>query len=157
MNFEERHRWISFFSRGNKLNQNSMNHAFLFSWVMRDWITVTLLTMAIRSNFSWRRRSLSIERSHKCCHRLDKCSKAGWFLSSVVEPDRVNEEPGLVTSVNFSRDRSRVKDGEGLEVSWKKEALVLLVSISLWKCWSALHISLSLILPWYSISVLNLV
>ena len=29
----------------------------------------------------------------------------------------MNDEPGLVTSVNLSRDRSRVKDEAGLEVS----------------------------------------
>ena len=80
-------------------------------WINLPTPQAAVLTIAICSSFSWRRRSLSIESSHRCCHRFDKCSRAGWFLSSVVEPDRVNEEPGLV---NLSRDRSRVKDEAGL-------------------------------------------
>lgn len=94
-----------------------MNYVFLFFWVMYDWIIVMLFMMVICFNFFWRCCSFFIERSYKCCYCLDKCSKVGWFLLSVVELDWVNEEFGLVISVNFLCDCLWVKDGEGLEVS----------------------------------------
>ena len=79
-----------------------------------------VLTMAMCSSFSCSLRSLSMASNHRCCHFLVRWFMAGWPLSRVLDPDRVNDGVrcfSLVNApegVNLSRDFSRVNELAGL-------------------------------------------